>query len=94
MTVKMILGMRPMNKSMYVTHVEGTRLLQGKDPVACEFELLGKWKPKTAERWLRENYMDPSITIVTAEPVWRKYTIDSADFLRNAKEITTDEVND
>lgn len=94
MTVKMILGMRPMNKSMYVTHVEGTRLLQGKDPVACEFELLGKWKPKTAERWLRENYMDPSITIVTAEPVWRKYTIDSADFLRNAKEITTDEVNE
>lgn len=94
MTVKMILGMRPMNKSMYVTHVEGTRLLQGKDPVACEFELLGKWKPKTAERWLRENYMDPSITIVTAEPIWRKYTIDSADFLRNAKEITTDEVND
>jgi len=94
MTVKMILGMRPMNKSMYVTHVEGTRLLQGKDPVACEFELLGKWKPKTAERWLRENYMDPSITIVTAEPIWRKYTIDSADFLRNAKEITTDEVNE
>lgn len=88
MTVETILGMRTMNKSMYITHVEGTRLLQGKDPVACEFELLGKWKPKTAERWLRENFMDPSITIVAAKPVWRRFTIDSADFLRNAKEIT------
>lgn len=94
MAVTTILGMRPIHKSMYMTHVEGTRLEHGNQPVACSFEMLGKWKPKTAERWLRENYMDPSITIVTAEPIWRKYTIDSADFLRNAKEITTDEVND
>lgn len=94
MDASKILGMRVMTKSMYVTHVEGTRLLQGKDPVGCDFELLGKWKPKTAERWLRDNYMDPSITIIKADPVWRKYAIDSADFLRNAKEITTDAVND
>ncbi len=92
MDASKILGMRVMTKSMYVTHVEGTRLLQGKDPVGCEFELLGKWKPKTAERWLRDNCMDPSITIIKAVPVWRKYAIDSADFLRNAKE-TTDELN-
>ncbi len=94
MDASKILGMRVMTKSMYVTHVEGTRLAQGKDPVACNFVLLGKWKPKTAERWLRDHYMDPSITIVTAEPQWRKYAIDSADFLRNANEITDVSDND
>ena len=93
MDASKILGMRVMTKSMYVTHVEGTRLAQGKDPVGCAFELLGKWKPKTAERWLRDHCMDPSITIVIAEPQWRKYAIDSADFLKYARPIS-DVAND
>lgn len=77
-------------KKLTVTTVSGVRI-RGAKPETYTTKIQGRWKTKTAERWLRRNLMDPTITVVEVSTETHSYAVPADVFFEHAELIDNEE---
>lgn len=85
-------NLKPMHKRIIVTHAKGYRLRPDTaEPVKFNADIRGSFKASSAERLLRRETMDVSITVFSVSEETVDYVIDGDAFMSAAKVVKNQE---
>lgn len=73
-------------KTLYITRCDVYRAEKG-DVTKSTMDIMGRYSLPEAEKLLRKETMNPTLTVISAKKLKKMYEISAEDFFAAAKEI-------